>query len=439
MAMVAEPDTCLMSFGVDPCDDELSDGCDLPVMVTSPFSGRDQLTLSDCFEAPVCGTPVVKSPVTVDAWSKDTAVTMADLCALPSGEHAEEGPQLPTSVALGGYLDLDTVVKWHPNRIWALVWEDTLKNNLPLSRRRLPSKGFDWRAYLNVFVRDAFKKTLMTGTGIQRSRARDVFRRVLAKYCGASWRKLNSVCKVMWSRASEEDKFKWYALGCAGTERQLQRSLIGTVTVMRVKGREFPSSVDPKGEACVAMRTWEGCTGVMLTYNLPVGLRDPEVLLMVQEKRSPGDFQTFFAQSPLHLATFETFWSFLLTLGEQLKFRTVGGSMELSENAQCPGRVHLHAYLGTNIKGGHGAICSIVRADVSEKDLIFMDTTPHVRPTQPRKNHPKTVCDAVVNGLYYVIALKTTSIMRRATLWPILDRCGRGKGWARTVQYRDKS
>ena len=95
--------------------------------------------------------------------------------------------------------------------------------------------------------------------------------------------------------------------------------------------------------------------------------------------------------------------------------------MELSENAESPGRVHLHAYLGTGIKGGTGAMCSIVRANIIASDLEYQGVAPFVRPTKPKKNHPKTVFDAAVNGLYYVIANKTSTIMRKATLWHITD------------------
>lgn len=95
--------------------------------------------------------------------------------------------------------------------------------------------------------------------------------------------------------------------------------------------------------------------------------------------------------------------------------------MELSENAEEPGRVHLHGYIGTGIKGGAGSMNSVVRCDISQDDLCFMGVKPFPRPTKPKKNHPKTVCDAVVNGLYYVIAHKTTTIMRKATFWHIED------------------
>ena len=66
-------------------------------------------------------------------------------------------------------------------------------------------------------------------------------------------------------------------------------------------------------------------------------------------------------------------------------------------------------------------MCSIVRSDIVEADLEYQGVKPFPRPTKPKKNHPKTVFDAAVNGLYYVIANKTTSILREATLWHIQD------------------
>ncbi len=112
---------------------------------------------------------------------------------------------------------------------------------------------------------------------------------------------------------------------------------------------------------------------------------------------------------------------FLLELGKSVKFETVGACLELSENSEDKARVHLHGYLGTDIKGGVASMCGVVQADVDYADLIFSGVKPFVRATRPKRKRPKTIFDAVVNGLYYVVAKKTTSILRHATVWPIQD------------------
>ena len=128
---------------------------------------------------------------------------------------------------------------------------------------------------------------------------------------------------------------------------------------------------------------------MMLTYNVGIGMKSPQVLSMVQEKATPKDFIKHFQQSELHHDAFDDFWRFLVALAEKLRFKTIGASTELSEHAECPGRVHLHAYLGTSVKGGVAAMCSIVRSDIVESDLVYVGVKPFPRPTKPRKTTPR--------------------------------------------------
>jgi hypothetical protein len=107
--------------------------------------------------------------------------------------------------------------------------------------------------------------------------------------------------------------------------------------------------------------------------------------------------------------------------------------MELSTNAEKPGRVHLHAFVGTSIKGGVGFMSGIVRPSFKGEKIIFEGVVPHLKCCKAMRNTPKTVFDACVNGLYYVIAEKTSTIARSSTLWPVQD--SRALGSRRNVSW----
>ncbi len=398
---------------------DFEDEC-LPVESVTPLK-KPRICLEDCFtQAPESSKGSTTS--TKRTYDSDfTQITLAECFGIPSPTQSAEA-SAAGSVPVEGFLDLEEAKGWHPNRIWAVVWDNILTHSIHKANKRLGDKQTDWVRYLNDLVGHPQKKTNETGDCRRRCRAKDVFTRMLSKFTGHSWRKVRTAANMMWRRASQEDQYRWRYLGCAEKDdpdigHKMQRLDSTAPRIARCLDKTLATVTNDTA----TVRVFEACAGIMLTYNVGIGLKSPEVLAMVQEKATPTQFIEHFQGSVLHTQAFETFWSFLLELGEKLRFKTIGASMELSENAECPGRVHLHAYLGTSVKGGTGAMRSIVRADIVENDLVYMDVKPFTRPTKPRKNHPKTVFDAVVNGLYYVIGKKTTSILRKATLWHVQD------------------
>ena len=405
---------------VDDVQDASDDAeCELPVENMTPAK-KQRIDLSDCFTSLSTAS---STPPTICNKVYDTMCSHISLSeilgmgdTLDSGEHGAS-----TSCPVGGFLILDEVKDWHPNRLWASLWNNILARSFPIRTLRLRRKGCDWRRYLNSFVADQHTPTLCPWWSEQRRRGRDVLNSILARLTGQQVRIVKSVGKQMWAQASPTDQYRWYALSCGLKEPALARR-VGSYSGIgkgRVTGGEV--NQEPEAGATSPVPTYEACTGLMVTYNIGLGLKSPQVMSMVQEKATPQDFMTFFKESTFHKQCFDCFWEFLSQLGEKLRFRTIGACMELSENAESPGRVHLHAYLGTGIKGGTGSMCSIVRADIIASDLEYQGVAPFVRPTKPKKNHPKTVFDAAVNGLYYVIANKTSTIMRKATLWHITE------------------
>ena len=391
---------------------------ELPVEIGTPHK-RPRINLSDCFRSDA----MPSEPPTNSNKSYDTVyghITLSDLLGWSESPESSRS-ETTSSAPVGGFLALSEVKEWHPNRVWAHVWTNILEVSFPMKTERLRTKQMDWRRYLNNWQTPSKMTTGFSTDALQRVRARDVFKGMVARLTGESWRTVGTCVTRMWARATNEDQFRWHALACSMKEPAIARR----TESFQKNGKSVVRCLDGTLEATTVagstVKMFEACTGIMLTYNISLGLKSPEVLGMVQDKASPQEFIEFFQQSEFHKTSFDAFWTFLQTLGAKLRFRTIGASMELSENSSTPGRVHFHAYLGTNIQGGTGSMCSIVRSDIVEADLEYQGVKPFPRPTKPKKNHPKTVFDAAVNGLYYVIANKTTSILREATLWHIQD------------------
>ena len=400
-------------------DEERSDDDehDLPVDMVTPK--RPRLTLSDCFRRDTMASSPSKSFNKVYD-SVSCHVKLSELLGMTDSTQSTPTDSI-SSAPVGGFLDLDKVKHWHPNRVWAFVWTNILEVSFPMEPKRLRSKQTDWRRYLNSLHDEAIKPMVCRVGSLKRLRAMDVFHRMVARLTGQSWRNVKGLVRTMWARATEQDQFRWHAFGTSLKDPDIARRTESFQKKAKPAARCLDGTLDALAVAGSPVKMFEACTGIMLTYNIGLGLKSPEVLSLVQDRATPAVFIKFFESSVFHQASFDSFWTFLLELGAKLRFKTIGACMELSENAETPGRVHLHAYLGTGIKGGTGSMCSIVRANIVEDDLEYQGVRPFPRPTNPKKNHPKTVFDATCNGLYYVIADKTTTIMRKATFWHIQD------------------
>lgn len=404
--------------------DSDEDGCVLPVEQVGV--GAEQVVgLGECMatQSPTEET----SEAEFDSENTSTKLlAMGELSGNPDEKKTKLQPSSASSRTepMAGFLTLAEIQEWHPNRIWAMVWEKIIRPLEPFKNVRLAGKQpVPMLHYITFEMKNNPVTTLSSsGTGVQRSRGFDVFRRILCRFCGVSWRNGTSSAQTMWKQASDRDRFRWFVL------KNTENASLDVALQSLVKGtkRKLAADADPVSTVAPGATSsiiYEACAGIMLTYNMDIGNKDPDLMVMCQKKATAQEFIAYLENSPLHTRIFNSFWDNLMDMGIVMHFKTIGACMELSENAEQPGRVHFHAYLGTSVQGGVGSMASIVRTDIDSRDLKFLECTPHVRLTKPKKNHPKTVCDAVVNGVYYVIAKKKSTVLRRATLWPIKDSC----------------
>lgn len=408
--------------GSDGEGSEFSDmGCSEPPAEPETPVKKRRISVAECFELSVTRRTETSSSSLSREVEMERRFSMSDL--FTTGEDVQGAPEkVSRSRPVAAVFPVEEVATWHPNRLWSIIWQQVVEAGTPVRRVRLRTKGVDWRGLLERLKHEPELDLSNEGNALCRVLAYDCFTKAFARYSGCSWRIAKATsARAAWKKASKSDKMKWYVL----------KEALGVTAFAQMAGRDQESA---SGSAATAeekaaaedskeskVRVHENCVGIMVTYNTCIGLKDPDIMMLVQEDLPLDEFIAKLAKQEIHNTMFKRFWCFLQELGQKLKFQTVGASLELSEHSEDKGRVHLHGYLGTSIKGGPASMCGVVQANVDETDLIFSGIRPFVRSTRPRRKHPKTIFDAVVNGLYYVVAKKMSSILREATFWPIQE------------------
>ena len=86
--------------------------------------------------------------------------------------------------------------------------------------------------------------------------------------------------------------------------------------------------------------------------------------------------------------------------------------MEHSENGNHPARVHLHVYMGIDVRGGvFGWVPKEIRVPVEA--LVFEGLKAKVHPTGAARKRPAAIVVNVVSAYYYVVGPKLGCLFKR--------------------------
>ena len=426
-----------------PCSDETEDESDVDshdmadpftpaaegsFVVESQTPQKHRTTVADCFQATPrkrrIGDVYDLESAPDDAKSLTLAhqrLSMGELFPTSPRASAPSASASTTFVAKRSS-DPSPMMQWHPNRWFELALETYFACTPAPRRRRQRTKGPDWSRLLLDLARDPRAEMHTAGTHRERRTGYQQYAKTVAQHTGQTSRCCRKDLYPLWSRASRFDQWKWYLLALAHSQQPASSTLATKRRDQAVAARPKPPPVRVEQAAPQdAHFTRDPVVGLSATYNTELGLCDSEVLSWVTENFSSQELIKKMQGHELHTLHFHKFWEFWSTLAEDYGFKTVGACLELSENASRPGRVHLHGFMGTDIRGGHMSMTSVVRAVVPRERLTFAGRRPHVKVCKPRRPHPKTVFDVIVLGHYYVVAKKTSTIFRRSTMWPIQE------------------
>lgn len=152
--------------------------------------------------------------------------------------------------------------------------------------------------------------------------------------------------------------------------------------------------------------------GVALCFNLDFGQDDVDVLKLLQEGLQQDELRQSLRELPAYSDFFARFWCHFEDLGPKLKLPLVACSMEHSENGDHPARVHLHAYMGIDVRGGiYGKAPQEVKVRLDA--LTFEGWKPHVHVTTSARKRGAMIVVNVVSAYYYVAGPKLGCLFKR--------------------------
>ena len=326
------------------------------------------------------------------------------------------------------------VFNWHPNRTCAaLVQYLATKVGEKRVRKRLTrtnTKAFDPVTTLIAWTSRPGMVPFQCGVREARSAlGRNFFRKIVTVISGNTSRTCETKTMPIWKRLSQEDRMQWYCMRRICMHEDMRPYLpelkdkncldepVPFGQKHHVESAEKESETIPSGEGG---RKWGGY-GFVVTYNTKLGQDDPAVIKVVQSGLKGAELRKQLKQIPVYHEAFEDLWVLTNTLANRLHFDTVNVTLEHSEHGDHPARVHFHTFIGLDLsKGNSFAVVPSLRF-VPTRDFQWRDCFTHISPTITARKGFTAVYQAVATGAYYVAGPKSTLIMKRSTLEPILD------------------
>jgi hypothetical protein len=223
----------------------------------------------------------------------------------------------------------------------------------------------------------------------------------------------------IWHRYDESVKTRWFHLSRVLTPRMVSKYFREFGGLHARHDRRPEQSTSAIG---AVVSDASVCWGYLATYNTDIGLHDPQVVAWVNEGLQGKDLCARLKSYALYRHCFDRFHLFHQDLAKKYGFPTVAVSMEHSANAVHPARVHLHVFVGVDIKGGVGFMGVPRSAPVRKADLRWEGASvPLVKLTTVRRLSPNAIFHAVATGLYYVVGGKSGEMFRESNMWPIKD------------------
>lgn len=248
-----------------------------------------------------------------------------------------------------------------------------------------------------------------------------LFSRIVAALCRMTTNASRNFAHGWWTqKANREHHWKWQFLNIACDQPEVKKALEEQIEVLKADAEKPVGQEKIPGDPGKANQKALPF-GCLMTYNTKFGLDNDYLQALVAEGLPCDVLRLKIAELPMVAEYFKSFCDFVGNLAGEMGWQSVSCCLELSESAQQEGRMHLHAYLGTNIKGGPSAMSRLVRATFKPQDVKFGEITPVLRMTLTQRQHVKTAFLAVSGGMYYVLADKASTILRWGTLWPVQD------------------
>ena len=309
----------------------------------------------------------------------------------------------------------EQVLTWHPNRIFFAiisVLHQRLSRSLPV-RRRFRGKQSSAMEILKDWMSGRFVGASHNYPAAYRLTGRDMYRRILAFLTGTSHRAVTETTRNVWKKLSIQGQNSWGELAelvkrtevqeCA--EEFLPRHNVGPRDVH--KGRQVVVEDVDKD----VMRGY----GVALCFNTSLGQDDVQVIRILQSGLSGQELRGALAEVACYSKFIDACWAFFEVLGKESGFPLVACGLEHSENGSHPARVHVHVYMGMEIRNTYFQNNAVMEI-IPKKKLNWNGLKPgFVNPTLVARRANSHIVRAITQAYYYVAGPKTSQMLLRCS------------------------
>ena len=248
----------------------------------------------------------------------------------------------------------------------------------------------------------------------QRRKAKREFLQTYARVSRRPCTSVGQVCSSLFSQLPEEQQTGWWVV------YQLSQ-----VMYTHVNGRRrtlkmpSPSLMTSGGQSpdwtteTMVFESW----GLLCTWHTVIGRGDVVILALHQECLPIEELCDRLAELSYVQLIFEAFYQRVEALAKQFGLPSCAACMEISD-ASGELRFHLHAYWGQRVDGSMSDIRP-VQTHITWEQLMWDGVLPDISQTKWGKYH--VLRQASRCAMYYCLAPKTGSVLRRGSHWPIQE------------------
>ena len=302
------------------------------------------------------------------------------------------------------------VLEWHPNRsLLALVEVISASVGSSVPRRRLRKKGFCATLVLSSMATKTYKPGRLNKG--QRTNGRDLYRRVMAVVTGRSIRQVYESTSANWQNLSMDHQHAWADLARVFATPTGSEWAVRLRLKMPQKGSQNLASKKQSPNQGPPGTNLTGY-GFSLCFNTDFGQKNIETVKVVQSGLRGAELREALVKIPEYEQFFDRFYSHFQKLGREVGAPLVAGCMEHSEHGDHPARVHLHCFLGIDIRGGiYGRAPQ--ELTVTKGQLTFEGLRPSIGLTTCSRRRNLAIHTSVVQCYYYVAGPKLGCLFSR--------------------------
>ena len=327
-------------------------------------------------------------------------------------DQIETAPTDQVTLDLGTVFPADRtqVLKWHPNRsLQALVELVHASVVSCSSRRRLRKKQFNGFLVLSSMKTKTYKTA--KASAALRTAGRDLYRRVMSVVTGQSIRQTAKDTDVPWTQLSVAHKNAWGEMARVLSSPKCATLAVNLGITTATGPRRTHSSKQQAVRDALVDTQLTGY-GFSLCFNTNFGQKNVETVKLVQSGLRNGELRTALTKLPEYKNFFDRFFGHFQKLGEDIGAPLVACGMEHSENGDHPARIHMHCFLGIDVRGGlHGRTQQEIM--VTKSKFNFEGLRPNIRIATVSRKRNVIIHTAVVQAYYYVAGPKLGCLFNR--------------------------